>query len=167
MKEFKYILSAILIAGVVLYSGCGGSDGGESLTEQQKAAQSLATNNPWQVSNINSTPSQDVDASELNNLILSFGITGTGSEIAPGPFSATGAPNFITSQTDADWSWSGSGISTITVSNASIQQFTNVSMSPDIDNPTELILSFTVQQNSGGRTLGIEGPYTIVLEPAN
>lgn len=165
MKEIKYFLSVIILSGIVLYSGCGGGEDGTPLTDQQKAAQSLAEGSPWSVSNVSSKPSADVDVTELENLSLSFGITGTESEIAPGIFSASGAPNFITT-TSASWSWAGSGIGTISISGSSVSQFTNVSLSPNIDNPTSLTLSFTVQ-NAGGRTQGIVGDYTIQLDPNN
>lgn len=165
MKEFKYILSVIILSGIVLYSGCNGGEDGTPLTEQQKAAQSLAEGSPWSVTLVSSKPDPAVDVTELENLTLSFAITGTDSDIAPGTFVASNAPNFITASS-ASWSWAGTGISTINLTGASIAQFTNVSLSPNIDAPTKLTLSFSVQ-NADGRTQGIVGDYTIELEPNN
>ncbi|MFW5760018.1 MAG: hypothetical protein ACOCXH_03440, partial [Cyclobacteriaceae bacterium] len=137
MKEIKYILSIIIISGIVLYSGCGGNGGETPLTEQQTAAQALADGSPWTITDVSSAPVDDV--SELESLELSFLTSGSGNDLAPDTFIAGGAPNFITA-TSASWSWAGSGISTISLSGASIEQFTNVSMSPNINDPTQLTL---------------------------
>lgn len=155
----------IIISGVVLYSGCGGNGGETPLTEQQTAAQALADGSPWTVTEVSAKPQGVDDVSELENLQLSFLTSGSGSDLVPDTFIAEGAPNYITA-TSASWSWAGSGISTISLSGASIEQFTNVSMSPNINDPTQLTLSFEVQSNEG-RTLGIVGNYTIVLAPSN
>ena len=171
-KAFKYFLSVLILSGVVLYSGCGGNNGGgeeDPQTEQQKAAESLSDGSPWTVSAIDSKPSADVDATELLSLSMTFNITGTGSEIVPSAFSASGAANFVSTQGTSSWDWASStetNTSTITITDASISQFTNVSFSPNVDDPTAVTMSFTVA-NTGGRMQGIVGDYTITLSPAN
>ena len=135
------------------------------LTDQQVAAKALAEGSPWGVSAVISKPDPAVDVTELENLTLTFGVTGTGSDLAPGDFTANGAPNFFTA-TSASWSWAGSGLSTINiVGTTSISQLSNVSFSPSVENISKLTLTFTVQHSGGRIQSGIVGDYTIELIP--
>ena len=164
MKIIKYVFAAIIISSFLLYN-CGGNNGnGVELTQQQEAAQALNNGSPWSVVEITQSP-DNVDVTALNSLQLVFNITGTDEDIAPSSFSASGADDFISTSTNSSWSWSGSGISTIALNDvAPINQFSGVQFSPGTENTTSITLSFDIPA-PGGRTLGLTGQYTIVLEP--
>ena len=165
MKTIKYALAALLMSSLLLYANCGGDNGNgeEELTDQQKAAQSLNNGSPWGVSEITQSP-DNVDVTALNSLKLTFNITGTDSDIAPGDFSATGADDFISTSSSSSWRWSG-GTSTIALTDvAPINQLTGIQFTPGIENPTSVTLSFDIPA-PGGRTKGLTGQYTVVLQP--
>jgi len=159
MKEIKYILSLLIIAGTVFYSSCGGGGEDNPLSDQQKAARSLQNGSPWTVDEITQDPRSAPDG-ELANLSLVFG---TGEDFTPGSFTATGAANYVSTAGTSTWSWSGSGTGTIALSDVSIDQFTNVTYSPDIDNPTQITVTFNISDNSGGKVSGLVGGYTVVF----
>lgn len=162
MKKLRILLASIAIGGLFFFANCGGGDDPVELTDQQKAAKALNEGSPWTVQSIDNAP-DNVNASALENLTLTFGITGTEAEIAPDAFAASGAEDFISTQGSASWSWSGGGTSTMAISGASISQFTSVSFDPDVENPSSVTLSFTVSA-PGGRIQGIAGDYTITIE---
>jgi hypothetical protein len=158
MKEIKYILSLLIIAGTIFYSSCGGGGDDNPLSEQQKAARALQNGSPWTVDEITNDPRGTVDG-ELANLSLVFG---TGEDFAPGTFTAAGAPNYISSVGTSTWNWAGSGTGTITLTDASIDQFTGVTYSPGVDNATQITVTFNIS-DSKGKVSGLIGNYTVVF----
>lgn len=165
MKRFKSIILLSAIISVVFFANCG-DDGDEVvLTEQQIATQSLVDGSPWTINNVTSKPDPSINTSELENLVVTFDASGSGTEIMPAGFTASGAPNFIATQSGATWSWSGDAISTITLNNVNISQLTSVTFAPDVENPTTLTVSFNIS-DTGGRIQGIVGNYTVELSAA-
>ncbi|MGK7394289.1 MAG: hypothetical protein ACNS62_06940 [Candidatus Cyclobacteriaceae bacterium M3_2C_046] len=159
---FKYSIILLLCTGLF----CCGDDGNNpdpELNRQQQAAQSLSQGSPWQVIEVIDQPNEYLDVADLLNLQLSFGITGTGASLAPATFSASGADQFIMAPSGAQWSWSGSGISTIELTNVSTSQFTNLQLSPSPENINQVTLTFSIS-GTGGRLMDISGQYSIKLE---
>lgn len=161
IKNYSFL---IIIATIFLFH-CDGDDPKPepTLTQQQIAAKALKNRSPWQVKEVVSIPDDQIDVIELENLKISFGITGSEAEIAPGSFSATGADTFLSSSSGSSWSWSGSGTSTISLTNASTSQLTGLQFSPDSENANEITFTFTVNATTG-RIKNISGQYTVTLD---
>lgn len=164
MKKLRIIISSFFVFSLLFFANCG-DDGNEiTLTQQQIATQSLVDGSSWSVSNVVSKPDPGINTTELESLSITFAASGTGANITPSGISTAGAPTFLNTQSGATWSWSGTGTSTIDLVNASVSQFTSITFTPNAENPTSLSLSFNVSE-SGGRTQGLVGSYTIELTP--
>ena len=140
--------------------GGGGSDDPTEMTDQQKAAKALKDGSPWTLASVDSKP-DDADAEALDGFKLSFGITGSGTDTAPSTFSSTGVEG-LESEPGATWSWSGSGITTITLANGFAAELTDVQFTPGVENATSVQVSFQLT-SIGGRGKGL-GEYTVTLE---
>lgn len=162
MKTILFNLSLLILVSLV-FSGCKKDKEEPKLSQQQKATQGLSSKSSWQVTSVILKPQTSIPDDDLLGLQISFNATGSGVNIAPGSFSATGAPDYLFSQSGAQWSWSGTDLSTIALSNASTGQLTNVSLSPNYLNPTSVVISFNVSGH-GSRIKDITGNYTVKLE---
>jgi len=165
MKDIKLIITVFALFSLIFFANCGNNDSEVTLTAQQVATQSLVNGSPWTVSNVTNTPDPNIDIMELESMSITFAASGSGADIAPSSISVSGAPTFISAQANASWSWSGSGTSSIMLSNVNnVTEFTSVTFAPSAENPTSLSLSFNISE-SGGRTQGLVGNYTIELTP--
>lgn len=167
MKKLLSLIVIALLGNLLLFTSCKddggeGPDEEEELTAQQIAAKSLSDGSPWKVSSVDSKPNEEIDDQQLMSLTLDFGVSGSGTDLAPSDFSATGAGDFLNSDASATWSWSGNGTSTIELTNASTNQLTNVTFTPDAENPTSITLTFNVP--AGARVSEVDGSYTVTLE---
>lgn len=161
MKNIMYRISILTLCSVIIFS-CG-SDGGDDpseMTDQQKAAKALKDGSPWAISSVDSKP-DEADAEALNGLQLSFGITGSGTDIAPGSFTSSGVEG-LESDPGASWSWDGSGISTINLNGGFVAELSGVQFTPGVESATSIKVTFQLT-SIGGRAKGL-GEYTITLE---
>ena len=162
MKKILLSISLLALCGLFMMScgGGGGSDDPTEMTEQQIAAKALKDGSPWAVASVDSKPDGS-DAEALAGLKLTFNITGSGTDTAPGSFSSTGVEG-LESDPGATWSWSGGGTSTITLNNGFAAELTDVEFTPGIESPTSVQVTFNVT-SIGGRGKGL-GEYTVTLE---
>ena len=158
-----YCLSLFTICGLLVLTGCGKDDAEETKeqTDQQKAAQALKDGSPWQVTTVHSKP-EGSDEEGVLSLKVSFGISGSGLDIAPGSFDSEGAVDRLSSESNAKWAWSGTGLTSITITDGFTSELTNIQLLPNAENPTAVKLTFALSGESG-RTTG-NGEYTVTLE---
>jgi hypothetical protein len=161
MKNIMYRISVLTLCTIIIFS-CGSDEGDDpsEMTDQQKAAKVLKDGSPWAIASVDSKP-DGADAEALNGLQLSFGITGSGVDIAPGSFASSGVEG-IESDHGASWSWDGTGISTISLSGGFVSELSGVQLTPGVDNATSIQVTFQLT-SIGGRGKGL-GEYTITLE---
>ncbi len=166
MKKINYTLSLLaLLSCVFILSNCkDDEDGGIKLTEQQQATKPLGSGSPWKVTTVTSKPNVDVDEDALKQLEFTFGVEGTDAAIAPGSFSTSGADDFFATETGATWSWSGSGVSEIEVTESTTTEITDIEFSPNAENPTSITVTFNRPAPSGGRSKALVGDYSVILE---
>jgi hypothetical protein len=164
MKINQYILSAIVLGGALIFSGCDKDDDADKveMTSQQKASKALSDGSPWTVKSVVSKPDEDIDETPLMSLELSFETTGTETTIAPGKFELSIEDDLITNDANATWAWSGAETSKITLTGSSISELKNIEFSPDAENPTSIKVTFELT-TINGRAKGL-GEYTIELE---
>lgn len=159
MKFLSSFRSIIAIALISQFNSCGNNIA-PSLSIQQKASKILDEGSPWGgAGNVDvlSIPA-GVDPSELSGLQLSFSTSGK-DDWAPTFFEASGADDFL-STNNATWIWTGSGTDNITLTEASVAEFTSVDVADE-----SVTFTFEVNpSNSGGRITGIDGTYRIKLE---
>jgi hypothetical protein len=153
-------LLVIVATGILFFSSCGGSVT-PSLSEQQKAAKTLAEGSPWGGSGkveVVDVPT-GVDPSGLAELALVFGASGD-PEWEPTSFDASGADEFLSSS-NSTWKWGGLGTAIITLENASSTELTGVDI-------IEQIITVSFEINTGGganaRMVGLDGTYTVKLQ---
>jgi hypothetical protein len=161
MKKIINNILLLTICAALMFS-CGGDDDGGTteMTDQQKAAKTLKEGSPWEISSVDSKP-DGADAEALNGLKLSFGISGTGVDIAPTTFTSTGV-EALASDPGATWSWDGGSVSTINLNGGFAPELTNIQFTPGIENATSIQVTFALS-NIGGRRKGV-GEYTVTLE---
>ena len=131
-----------------------------SLSLQQQAAKILDEGSPWGgTGNVEVLASPSgVVATDLENLQVSFATSGS-EDWAATFFETSGADDFL-STSNTTWIWTGSGTDNITLNEASASELTSV----DVNEET-VTFSFEVNaDNSGGRTTGIDGTYTVRLK---
>ncbi len=158
MYNYKNYLLFMTIFFLPFLFNCGG-EVTPSLNLQQKAARLLEEGSPWGgPGNVEvvSLPS-GVDPADLASLQLIFKSSGA-DDWAPTFIYASGADEFI-STLDATWAWTGAGTDNISLSGASVPEFTSVDVTDEA-----ITFSFEVNSNSGGRTTGIEGSYRVKLQ---
>ena len=165
MKITKYNILLVQLILLSFFISCGDDEVTQEpeMTLQQKAAKALKDGSPWKVAEVVSKPTDNIDTAPLQNLQISFGINGTSTEIVPGNISASGADQFLSIGSGATWSWSGTGISTIEITDSSTDQFTNIQLSPSAEQATQITLSFQVASNNG-RSKDLTGNYTIKMQ---
>jgi hypothetical protein len=159
MKLFVSILSVFVVLTLTFLFSCG-NDVSPSLDLQQKAAQSLSNGNPWGgLGNVEVLASPTgVNPADLAELQLVFNTAGADGDWAPTFIEASGADNFLLTD-NSTWYWTGAGTDVITLTNASVTEFTSVEVSDDA-----FTFTFEVTAPSGGgRTTGIDGYYTLTL----
>jgi hypothetical protein len=156
---FIYILPIVVFLTLTFFAGCGGSVT-PALTEQQKAAKTLAEGSPW--GGLNKVEVLDVptgvDPSGLSELEVVFGSSGD-SEWEPTSFVANGADEFLATS-NSSWQWGSLGTAIIALENASSSELTGVYI-------TEQVITITFEINSGGsssRIEGLDGTYTVSLQ---
>lgn len=159
MKLISSFLSIVIVFSLVQFFSCGGSVPA-SLNLQQQAAKILDEGSPWGGSgNVEIISAPDgVDPSELSGLQLSFNTSGA-DDWAPTFFEASGADDFL-STNNATWIWTGSGTDNITLTEASVAEFTSVDVT---DESIEFVFEVN-PTNSGGRITGIDGSYRVKLQ---
>lgn len=162
MKTIFPNVMILSFTAILILSGCKKNEEEPMLTDQQKATRSLSSKSSWHVTSVISKPDNNIPDDDLMGLQLSFKATGTDVNITPGSFSATGALDYLSTQTNATWSWSGSGVSTVSLTNASTNQLTNVILNPSTENATSLQITFNVNIPNG-RIKNI-GSYKLLLE---
>ncbi len=111
MKSLQYILSAAVIVFLAGMMSCHKKPGPNPLTDQQKQAQALS--GTWTTVKVDQYPS-GVDTTVVSSLTLTFN---TDTNNNPTTFSASGAPDFFTTQSSSTWAFSGTSTSVITLSN--------------------------------------------------
>jgi hypothetical protein len=164
MKKTKYILSLLIVTcSVICVTSCKDDDNEPKLTDQQKATKTLSEGSPWQVTSVILKPNDDIETDLLKSLKFTFGATGSGSSLEPGSFAASGANDFFSAESNATWNWSGNDATTISLTDALAAEITDIEYNPSIDGATSITLSFT-RPTPGGRTNGLVGKYTVVLE---
>jgi len=160
MKLLSSFLSTLTVVSLMLLINCGNSVT-PSLSLQQKAAKILDEGSPWGgTGNVEVLASPSgVDPSELSGLQVSFSTSGP-EGWDPTLFNSSGADDFLSSN-NATWEWTGiEGTGNIELTEASVSELTSV----DVTDET-ITFSFEVNPtNSGGRTLGIDGFYTVRLK---
>ena len=103
-------LSALLLVAIVVLASCKKDDPDptpepDDLTAQQERAQALE--GTWASTDDNiSAPEDTEDAAlqELQALTMTFGVTNS-TDLAPGSFSAAGAPTYFSAGSGATWAW--------------------------------------------------------------
>ena len=159
MKLLSSILSLLVVFSFTLLTNCGSSVT-PSLSLQQKAAKILDEGSPWGGTGnveVSASPS-GVDPSKLTGLQVSFSTSGA-EDWAPTFFESSGADDFLSSN-NATWIWTGSGTDNIQLVEASVSELTSVVVTDET-----ITFSFEVNPaNSGGRILGIDGSYTVLLK---
>lgn len=159
MKYQGLLLSGIIIIFIGIIASCGGKVT-PSLDLQQKAAQILDQGSPWGgTGNVEVLASPSgVDPSDLLGLQLNFSTSGE-DDWAPEFFDASGADDYL-STNNSTWVWSGSGTDLITLTEASVAEFTSVDVVEE-----SITVTFEVNDsNSGSRITGIDGSYTLKLQ---
>jgi hypothetical protein len=163
MRYLKFFIVVTLMGAVVLYSSCGGGDPKPELTAQQKAAKALSANTWGGLNKVN----VDVHPSGLlpehyagvKTLKLTFK---TDASNNPASFIAEGGGN-IFPDFNGNWSWSGTGKNTITISGGDITILNDFSFLPGEENPNSIKFTFN-SQCSSCRTSDVTGDYTVILE---
>jgi hypothetical protein len=163
MKK-NILFIALLLGCLVFFTNCEKDNESVNLTELQKATKALSDGSPWTVSSIDSKPSgvSEQDAAALLFLKINFRLSGSGASIEPAGITASGAPDFLFTQSGATWNWVGGNTNAISLSNSSTGQFTNIQLLPSADNPTSIKLTFVVA-TTGGRIGSVVGTYTVTL----
>ena len=166
MKKIKYLIGIVLLGSLAFnFIACKSDDGGdpepEDLTAQQKAAQKLSQGSAWEVASVDDAPDglEEDDYSGLLNLKVTFGVSGSGTDLAPGAFSASGANDFLASDAGATWNWSGNGTSTIELTDASTSQLTGFTFNSDSS-----AITFTFNVGSEARIKEVAGDFTVTLQ---
>jgi hypothetical protein len=164
MKILSYIFSLLCTCSLVFIISCDKDDDGDKveMTAQQKAAKGLADGSPWTVTTVVSKPDEDIDETPLLSMEVEFETTGTETTTAPAGFSISMDGDYITSEPNATWAWSGTETSKITLTGASISELKDISFAPNAESPTSVTLTFELTE-LGGRRNGL-GEYTVILE---
>jgi hypothetical protein len=152
MRLIQYCLSIILIICLAGLFACPNKNNGPTLTEQQQQAEKIT--GTWHVSTIDTKPSAVTDETVLNALVLTFGID---ADKKPTSFSATGAPDYFTSQSSSTWSFSGSSTVTLLLTNVSPVTVININSISE----TTMKISFT--RTTVLRTENLDGDYTVTM----
>ncbi len=152
MRTLNYILSGLILSGMIFASGCGDDDPDITMTEAEKRIE-LLSSLTWKFS----TVTQDgVNISTaFNSATLNFTITGT----------------FSTSNIDPDYAliFPASGSWSIP-DDTQINQilFNNIPMTISNATATALTLEFSFlgpSANSGGRINSLDGDYVVTFTP--
>ena len=144
-----------LIAGFMFLAGCGDENGEDPLTPQQERAKTMS--GTWTIES--ATVPQGVDPTVLNGATMTFN---TSDDNNPTSFSASGMPDFFNAQGNASWSFSGSSIDIVVLSNVTpvsefnINNITASSMSISFSHPGLMAMA-------GGRIADLSGAYTANL----
>jgi hypothetical protein len=164
-KKITYLISILLVGGLVTFTGCSKDDSNEpaQASAQQKAAKALADKSPWEVNSIVSMPDATTNVDAVKSVKFSFGITGSDATIAPSSFTASSDGNFFSTQNGAKWAWNGTGTSTMDLTGSTINKLTKIQFSPNAEAPTSVTVTFALSTVVGGRVTGI-GEYTVELK---
>ena len=154
MKKLFLLLSIGLIAGFAFLSSCDNGNGEEDLTEQQERAQMMS--GTWTIQS--ATVPQGVDPTILNGSTMTFN---TDAGHTPTSFSASGMPDFFSTQSNSGWAFSSSinvvVLSSVTpVAGFNINNVTANSMSISFSHPGLTAMA-------GGRIADLSGAYTANL----
>jgi hypothetical protein len=163
MQNIRYIIVLAFLSAVIFYSGCGGKDPEPEWTAQQKAAKVLSANT-WGGSNkvdVVSFPSglEPHHYSGVLTLRLTFNVDAQNN---PTTFRAEGGNN-IFPDFNGNWSWSGTGSNTITISGGDITVLNSFTIVPNQENPESIRFTFN-SQCSTCRISDVTGDYTVTLE---
>jgi hypothetical protein len=151
MKKLLFLLSLVIIAGLVGLTNCGDGNGDDPLTPQQEQAQLLA--GTWTHQATALLPA-GVDPSILDQLTMTFNVDANKN---PTSFSSTGAPDFFTTSGSSTWAFSGSSTTSLILSEVSpVSALTINSLSA-----SSLTLRFSFL--SGGRIAGLDGEYIVEM----
>lgn len=159
IKSFRYLLAAILLSALVVYSGCNGGDEKPKLTEEQKSTQALTA--AWGGAgkvDIDVAPNdlEEADYAELTTLKLTFNST----ENEPTTYKAEGGGDIFPAVNSGEWEWSGTSV--IALTGGDIAQLTGFSFIPSRDNATSIKFTFHYEQPAG-RVMNLTGDYTVIL----
>lgn len=167
MKRIVYLLSVLILGSSVLLSGCGDKDKDSEtpeLSDQQKAAKTLSSGVWGGQGKVSVTPPNSEITEAIYEDLLDVAFTFDANEdYEPSSFSSTGGGDFFP-DLSTEWSWSGSGTSTIALSNDQISQLTNVQLQPSIENATSLTFTFNYSGETSGKAKDVSGNYTVTMQ---
>ena len=154
MKKLLIFFSAGLILGFAFLSSCG-DDPVDDLTEQQVRAQLMS--GTWTIQS--ATVPQGVQPDVLNGGTMIFN---TDADYSPTTFSASGIPDFFSTQSNSSWAFSSSSIDIVVLSNVTpVAEFNINNVSAN-----SMSISFShpgLTAMAGGRISDLSGAYTANL----
>ena len=155
MKKLLNILTPIaLVTALIFYSNCGGDDSGNGVdqTEQEIITERLEMGSPW---GIGSGGSVSLDNSDVTSDFANFSISFSGMSLT-----VSGSDDDVWPNGTASWTYvsTDTGIAT-TITRA---DGVEVDVSVALD-ATSLTLTFEITGGTGGRVLGKEGSWTIMV----
>lgn len=155
MKKLFLFLSIGLISGFAFFSSCNNGNGEEDLTDLQKRAQMMS--GTWTIQS--ATVPQGVDPTILNGSTMTFN---TDASYAPTSFSASGMPDFFSTQSNSAWAFNSSSINIVVLSNVTpVAEFNINNVSAN-----SMSISFShpgLTAMAGGRIADLSGAYTANL----
>ena len=152
MKTTRSILVPIFIISFFFLVACPHNDNNPELTALQKKAVSLT--GTWSNASNVSVPN-GVDGTVLDQLTLTFN---SDTDHNPTSFSASGASDFLLSQSSSTWSLSGSDLNLINLTGVSpVSQLSIMNLTD-----TELTIKFTYMTPSA-RAEKLDGDYQVTL----
>jgi len=147
MKTLRLLLSITVLAGLISFMGCGGSDGE---TEQERTIR-LLTSKTWSVITVTVPDNTATSSDDWDNFTVSF--TQTNMSTAGHPTGATVV-------------WPSQGYSVNEQGNQITRTNDQVVMSINALTESNLRVSFSMPPGTeiGGRVASLEGPYVFNLE---
>jgi len=153
MKKLLNFLTPIaLVTALIFYSSCGGDDSTNGKqTQQEIVVERLENGSPWGITGGSVT----LDNSDVTSDFASFSITFSGTSLT-----VSGSDEDVWPNGTASWTF----LSTDTGIATTITRADGVEVSIAVDEgSTALTLTFEITGGSGGRVLGKEGSWTIMV----
>jgi len=153
MKNLKHLLAALVFVSLIIFTNCGGDDGGnkdDGSTTDPADDQAALLVGDWTL-NSNGAQLESAAQAEWNGFTMTYSGDGDG-----GSYSTSGSQSTDVWNSQGTWEFDGTDIGTIIRSDGVSIDISSVSASG-------LTLAFTIDSSSGSRTSGVDGNWTFAL----
>jgi len=158
MKNLKHLLTALVFVSLIIFTNCGGGDGGpkpiDPADEQAKKFTFTWTLEPEGA--LLGSQSQ----SEWNGLVITVNGDGDGGTFSTNVNDLTALPSGATAVWPASGNWKFPETTNGSDLNNALRIEDDIEMAISLVTPTQLWLVFTIPASARARVLGLEGEFT-------